>query len=198
MVSGQRPELFEIEDLIRSFSLEGVSKANAVFNPDKLAWFNLQHIQRLPDEKLVAYVKPEFEKAGLWRVEFQGGRYEWFCAMLALLRPRAKTLLEFPRMARMFIIDGVESDPAAVDKFLKDPAIRQHLATLSARLAALPEFTVQSTEAATRSLAEELDIKPGTLMNAARVALTGQPVAPGLFDVMVTLGSEKTVSRLRI
>ncbi len=193
---GTDQELFAIDDLIRSFSLEGVSKANAVFNPEKLAWFNLQYIQTLPDEKLVVYVKPEFEKAGLWNDEFQGNRYAWFCSMLALLRPRAKTLVEFPKFARMFIIDDVEFDPAAVEKSLKDPAIRQHLATLGARLAALAEFTHPMAEAETRRLAEELGIKPGAIMSAARVALTGQAVSPGLFDVMLVLGQQKTASRL--
>jgi len=175
-----------------------VSKANAVFNPEKLAWFNLQYIQTLPDDKLVAYVKPEFEKAGLWREEFQGKRYAWFCAMLALLRPRAKTLVEFPKQARMFIIDEVELDPAAVEKSMKDPAIRGHLATLGHRLAALTEFTHQTAEAETRRLAEELGIKPGTLMSAARVAITGQAVSPGLFDVILVLGQEKTAYRLKM
>lgn len=194
---GTDQELFEIGDLIQSFSLEGISKTNAVFNPEKLAWFNLQYIQKLPDEKLVSHVKPELEKAGLWHEEFQGSRYAWFCSMLALLRPRAKTLLEFPKQARMFIIDDVEFDSAAAEKFLKDPIIRRHLATLGDRLAALSEFTQQTVEVATRGFVEELGVKPGTLMGAARVALTGQAVAPGLFDVMVILGREKTVHRLR-
>jgi glutamyl-tRNA synthetase len=90
----------------------------------------------------------------------------------------------------------VEFDPAAVEKFLKDEAIRQHLKTLADRLKSLPEFTHQSAEAATRNFAEELGVKPGALMNASRVALTGQAVAPGLFDVMVLLGRDTTVSRL--
>jgi glutamyl-tRNA synthetase len=194
---GNDQEMFELDELIRSFSLEGISRANAVFNPDKLAWFNLQYIQKLPDDKLVAYVKPEFEKAGLWRNEFQGERFTWFCSMLALLRPRAKTLLEFPKQARFFIIDKVEFDPGAVEKSLKDPAIRRHLSTLADRLAALPEFTLESTDAACRAFATELGIKPGVLMSAARVAITGQAVSPGLFETMLVLGKDKTVARLK-
>jgi glutamyl-tRNA synthetase len=76
--------------------------------------------------------------------------------------------------------------------------VKEHLRTLGSRLEALPEFTHQTTEAAVRGLAEELGIKAGVLMNASRVALTGQSVAPGLFDVMTLLGREKTVSRLRL
>jgi glutamyl-tRNA synthetase len=194
---GNDRELFDTDELIEAFSLEGISKANAVFNPEKLAWFNLQYIQKLPDEKLVAYLKPEFEKAGLWRDAFQGERYAWFCSMLTQLRPRAKTLLEFPKQAKMFIVDQLDFDPAAVEKFLKDPAMRANLATFADRLAALAEFDHQSVEAATRSLAEQLGIKPGALMGAARVALTGQSVSPGLFEVMLILGRDRTVARLK-
>jgi glutamyl-tRNA synthetase len=194
---GNDQELFETDELIHAFSLEGISKANAVFNPEKLAWFNLQYIQKLPDRQLVAYVKPEFEKAGLWRDEFQTEQYSWFCSMLALLRPRAKTLLEFPKQARFFITDSVEFDPAAVAKSLKDPTIRAHLMTLADRLGALPEFSHQSTDAATRELAEELGVKPAAIMGAARVAITGQSISPGLFETMVVLGRDKTVARLR-
>jgi len=97
----------------------------------------------------------------------------------------------------MFIVNEVEFDQAAVDKFLKDPITCQHLTTYGDRLAALSEFTHQTTEAATRSLAEELGVKPGALMGAARVALTGQSVSPGLFDVMLVLGQDTTVTRLK-
>jgi glutamyl-tRNA synthetase len=107
-------------------------------------------------------------------------------------------LQDFPKLSRMFLIDRVEYDQAAVEKFLKDDTVRGYLKTLSDRLAALPEFTHESLEAAVRTLAEELGIKPAILMNASRVALTGQAVAPGLFDVMMLLGSDKTVTRLRL
>jgi len=69
---------------------------------------------------------------------------------------------------------------------------------LAERLAALPEFNHHSIEEAVRGLANELGVKPGVLMNPARVALTGQSVAPGLFDVMVLFGRENTVQRLRL
>jgi glutamyl-tRNA synthetase len=194
---GNDQEIFNDDELISAFSLQGISKANAVFNPDKLAWFNAQYIAKLPHEKLLQYLKPEYIKAGLWRDSFEKEESVWFRFLIDLYRPRAKVLQDFPKQSRMFLIDHVEYDQAAVDKFLKDDTIRGYLRTLSDRLQALPEFTHDSVEAVVRGLAEELGIKPGTLMNAARVALTGQAVAPGLFDVMLLLGQEKTAARLR-
>jgi len=195
---GNDQEMFDDEELIRAFSLEGISRANAVFNPDKLAWFNAQYIAKLPFEKLIRYLKPEYIKAGLWRDSLEREESEWFRFLVDVYRPRAKVLQEFPKLSRMFLIDHVEYDQAAVQKFLRDETVRGYLKTLSDRLAALREFTHESLEAAVRTLAEELGIKPAILMNASRVALTGQAVAPGLFDVMMLLGREKTVTRLRL
>jgi glutamyl-tRNA synthetase len=195
---GNDQEMFDDEELIRAFSLEGISRANAVFNPDKLAWFNAQYIAKLPFEKLIRYLKPEYIKAGLWRDSLEREESEWFRFLVDVYRPRAKVLQDFPKLSRMFLIDHVEYDQAAVQKFLRDETVRGYLKTLSDRLAALREFTHESLEAAVRTLAEELGIKPAILMNASRVALTGQAVAPGLFDVMMLLGREKTVTRLRL
>jgi glutamyl-tRNA synthetase len=195
---GNDQEMFDDDELMRAFSLEGISRANAVFNPDKLAWFNAQYIAKLPFEKLIRYLKPEYIKAGLWRDSLEKEESEWFRFLIDVYRPRAKVLQDFPKLSRIFLIDHVEYDQAAAEKFLKDDTVRGYLKTLSDRLAALPEFIHESLEAAVRTLAEELGIKPAILMNASRVALTGQAVAPGLFDVMMLLGRDKAVTRLRL
>jgi len=194
---GNDQEIFDDQELIQAFSLQGISKANAVFNPEKLAWFNAQYLAKLPHEKLAQYLKPEFMKAGLWRDSFEQEQALWFRALVDLFRPRAKVLQDFPRQARMFIADDIEMDPAAVEKFLKDPKARENLRTLASRLEGLSEFTLQSTESVVRGLANELGIKAGELISPARVALTGQTASPGIFDVITLLGREKTVSRLR-
>jgi glutamyl-tRNA synthetase len=194
---GNDQEMFEDQELIRAFSLEGISKANAVFNPEKLAWFNAQYIAKLPYEKLVEYLKPEYKEAGLWRESLEKEEASWFRSIVDLYRPRAKVLPDFPKQSRFFFLDEVEFDPAAVEKFLKDEKVRGYLRLLADRLEVLQAFTHENVELVVRGLADELAIKPGILMNPARVALTGQAVAPGLFDVMILLGQEKTLRRLR-
>lgn len=194
---GTDREMFGDEELIHAFSLQDISKANAVFNPDKLAWFNAQYLARLPHERLAQYLKPLYVKAGLWRESLEREEAAWFQKLVDLLRPRAKVLQDFPRQSSIFLAGKLEYDSAAVEKFLKDEKVREYLRTLASRLESLPEFTLQSTEATVRGLAGELGIKAGVLMNASRVALTGQTAAPGLFDVMTLLGREETVERLR-
>ena len=73
----------------------------------------------------------------------------------------------------------------------------EYLSALGERLAHVEPFDLQETEKCLRALAEERGQKAGVLINAARVALTGQAVAPGLFEVMVALGRDRVVARLR-
>src|SRR5262249_38705999 len=68
---GNDREMFDRDALISAFSLDGVSRTNAEFNPEKLAWFNAQYIAKLPHDTLVAYLKPELMKAGLWKDSFE-------------------------------------------------------------------------------------------------------------------------------
>jgi glutamyl-tRNA synthetase len=83
-----------------------------------------------------------------------------------------------------------------VTKFLKDSSTRDLLVELGGRYDAAPEFSEASTEQLLRAFAEEKGVKPGVLINGARVALTGQGVAPSLFVVMVALGRDRVVRRL--
>jgi glutamyl-tRNA synthetase len=188
---GTDQEMFDTEELIAAFSLEGVSKTNAVFNNDKLEWFNAQYIAKLSHERLMGYLKPEFAKAGLWRDTYETTESAWFRHLLELLRPRSRTLLDFVRQARIYTGDDVQYEAKI------DPSMIPHLHTLANRLEALSEYSLATTEAATRGLATESGIKAGALMGAARMALTGQTASPGMFDVMVLIGQKRTVERLR-
>jgi len=75
--------------------------------------------------------------------------------------------------------------------------VRQLLAELGKRYIDLPQFTEQETERVLREFAVQKGVRAGALINGARVALTGQAVAPSLFAVMRALGKEKTTTRLQ-
>jgi glutamyl-tRNA synthetase len=173
--------------------LEGISHSNAVFDRPKLDWFNTEYIRAYPAEKLLPLIEEEWQKAG---VQVAGNR-EHLLATIELLKPRARNLKDFANSFRAFFSDAYENDPAAVEKFLKDAAVREMLVELGGLYASAPEFTEASTEQVLRDLATAKGVKAGGLINGARVALTGQAVAPSLFAVMVNLGREKTVARLQ-
>ena len=193
---GSDQELFAREDLVAAFALEGISGGNAVFNPEKLDWFNQQHIARLPPEELALRLKPRLAAAGLWHDDYLGVRHGWFLAVLELLKPRAKRLDDFVAQGRMFFSRIVEFDPAAVAKHLRTDGMRGHLAALAMVFAELADFDPASTEAALRATAEVRGVKAATLIHGVRVAVTGKAVSPGLFDVLSLLGRELVGERL--
>ena len=193
---GNDREIFDREELIAAFSLQGISKGNAVFDADKLSWFNGQYINAFPLDDLVGRLRPTMEDLGLWENR-AGTDADWFSAMIGLIRPRFRSLKDLAAEAATYTGERVEYEPTAVDRFMKDSELAEYLPTLAGRLEALERFDLESTEAALRSLADELGVKAGLLINASRVSLTGKAVAPGIFDVMVVLGRNKTVGRLR-
>jgi glutamyl-tRNA synthetase len=188
------PEVLGDSELIRLFSLEGISRSNAVFDRTKLDWFNTEYIRAYPAERLLPLIEGEWKKVGLSPV-LQGG--EWQVSTIDLLKPRARSLKDFAGSFRAFFSDQFEPDPAAVEKFLKDESTRALLVELAKRYAQSAHFGEQEAEKILRDFAAEKGVKAGTLINGARVALTGQAVAPSLFAVMQTLGKERTVTRLK-
>ena len=88
-------------------------------------------------------------------------------------------------------------DPAAKEKFWKDPKVPELLAKLADALEKLKEWNHDACDHASRAVAEAAGVKAGMLINATRVAIVGQAVAPPLFDTMVVLGQQRVVRRLR-
>ena len=180
------------EELIRLFGLEAVSRSNAVFDRDKLDWFNTEYIRSYPAERLLPPIEEEWKRAG-FTPSAERGR---LLATIDLLKPRARSLKDFGGSFRAFFSDDFEAEPAAVEKFLKDANVRQMLIELGQRYAEAQDFSEQGTEKVLRDFAAEKSVKAGALINGARVALTGQGVAPSLFAVMSNLGKEKVAKRL--
>ena len=186
------PEILGDVDLIRLFGLEAISRSNAVFDREKLNWFNTEYIRAYPAERLLPLIEEEWKRAEIVPVR---GRDD-LLATIDLLKPRARSLKDFAGSFRAFFVDDFEADPAAVEKFLKDANVRAMLVELGRRYAAAQDFSEQETEKILREFAAEKNVKAGALINGARVALTGQGVAPSLFAVMSNLGKERTVGRL--
>lgn len=185
-------EIFSSEDLVQLFTLDGISKSNAVFDNDKLAWFNTEYIRAYDSARLLPLIETEWRAA-----EFTPTRSgDEILAAIDLLKPRARSLKDFAGAFRAYFSDDFEYDPAAVTKFLADASLPALLQELAARYAGAAEFSEASAEEVLRTFAADKGLKAGVLINGSRVALTGQAVAPSLFAVMTSLGRERVVQRL--
>jgi len=190
-------EILGDRELIAAFDLENISHSNAVFDRAKLDWFNTEYIRAYPAEKLLPLVRREWEAAG-FKPEREDDDAK-LQATIDLLKPRARNLKDFATTFRAYFSDDYTADPAAVEKFLKEASVREMLAALGARYAQNGDgdFSEAGAEQALRDFAAEKGVKAGALINGARVALTGQAVAPSLFAVMMALGRKKTAARLK-
>ena len=193
---GDGEEVMDRDELIRRFDLSGISGGNAVFNPEKLEWMNAQHIGRLPLDTLVARLRPLLEAAQLWSSDFEHERRGWLERAIDLVKPRVKRLPDFVMQLRPYLSEHVSYDPVAVSKHLDSPALATHIAALSAAYRGLDRFDAVSAETALRETAAAQGVKAATLIHATRVAVTGQAVSPGLFDVLHVLGRDRTLNRL--
>ena len=187
-------EIMDDRQLIDLFDLSGIAKSNAVFDRGKLDWFNSEYMRAYPAEQLLPLIEEEWKKVDL--IPFQASRGA-MAATVDLVKPRARNLRDFATLFRAYFSDSFEVDPAAVQKFLKDNAVREMLVELASRYQPETVFSEASTEKVLRDFAAEKNVKAGVLINGARVALTGQGVAPSLFAVMANLGQERTVARLK-
>jgi glutamyl-tRNA synthetase len=204
---GGDQEIMSRAELIENFSPEGVNKSSAVFNfhesdpqnwtDPKALWMNAEYIRAMPLDELTPLVEDQLKRAGLWRDEWTANEASWFARAVDLLRARYRTTQDFATLGRPYFSDEFVYEPGAVKKNLKDQRLKELLPGLADRLASIDEFTHDATESALRAYSEEQGVKAGLLINAARTALTGQAVGPGMFDIMVTLGRERTIERLR-
>lgn len=193
---GTNEEVFSRDELIARFSLEAISGGNAVFNPDKLEWFNQQHIMRLAAAEILTRLQRELAAEGLVVSELDQGERNRIERAVDLLKPRARRLSDVVSQLRPFLVDSISRDDAAVRKYLSDPTLRPHVAAWRDRLRGTQPFDAATLETALRALADERGIKAGPLIHATRVAVTGQAVSPGLFEVLELMGRERVVARL--
>ncbi len=195
--TGDDTEVMTVAQLIERFDAGGLQKKAAVFDTKKLEWMNGQHLAMMTLEELEPYITPAFERAGYATATELHARKEWYLGLLDLLRVRARTTDEIVSLATHFFRDGVEYDSEAVTKQWRDvTATSDVLVATRARLASLSTWEPQVMEDALRKLAEELGISGGKIFQPLRVALTGLTVSPGIFDVLLYLGRDRSLSRI--
>ncbi|HET6978241.1 MAG TPA: glutamate--tRNA ligase [Pyrinomonadaceae bacterium] len=201
-------EVLSKEELVEYFSLEGIGRANAIFNftendprrwtDDKALWMNAEYIRTMPLDELLPMIKTELRANKLWREEYDDDDREWLLKTVDLIRQRYFTLKDFSGQGRAYFSDDFDFDEAAVNKNLrKEPRLRELLAGLADKLDTVEPFNMETSEAALREFADEAGVKAGLLINGSRTMLTGQAVGPSMFEIFDLLGRERSVVRLR-
>jgi glutamyl-tRNA synthetase len=190
-------EVMSLAEMTEAFSPEGLQRKAAIFDPKKLEWMNGQHMSMMPLAELEPVVTRAIVAAGLATAEFLEQRRDWYLQLVDLLRVRARVIDDVVRQAAPYFVDDIPYDPEAVAKQWKDRALALSILTSTRdALAAVPSWDAATLEAELRGLAERHGIGGGKLFQPLRVALTGLTVSPGIFDVLVMQGRERSINRL--
>jgi len=193
-------EIFSTEQMIEWFDISGIGKSPSRFDFQKLENLNGHYMRSTPDDELFALFRdflPHAENSAAARDWLSDPLHaEIFLAALPGLKERAKTLVELLDSARFLWA----SRPLTLDEkaaSILDADARATLGRLLTPLSAVAEWTTEATEAAVRSFAEEAGLKLGKVAQPLRAALTGRATSPGIFDVLVALGREESLARIR-
>jgi glutamyl-tRNA synthetase len=189
-------EIFTREELIGIFTPDNLTKANAVFDEEKLVAFNHAHIQMMSDHDLAALVAPLLVEAGLSTKYWLETRWEYLRAVVGVLKERARRLSDFADMGKYFFAFEYRYDEQASAKYFTAEAA-EYLDELAGRFEALGTFTHESTEAALSQLADDKAVKKAVLIHPTRLAVSGVPAGPGLYAILAVLGHPVVVERLR-
>jgi len=186
-------EIFTREELIKYFNLEQVGKANAVFNAEKLLWLNSEYIKLTPEERLFELVKPFLVNEGYLKENVD---IKWACRAIKSLKERCRTLKELAHAMRYYLLDYVDIEPKAKEKYI-NPETIPIIKEITEKLAQLNDFTQDKIEKIFMDIVNERGLKLGQVAQPIRVVITGSTVSPGIYEVLEIVGKEKTLKRLR-
>lgn len=199
-------ELFTMEELIQDFSLERVNKAGAKFDPEKSKWFNMQYLKMHSDDDLTRIYMKELSamnKAGKIQgdkdnpnFDFLIQNFDYVKEVVRLTREKIHFPNEFWDLSSFFFIAPRAFDEKVIAKKWNDK-VRTFFIALPNVIDDTPELNIQSLEEIFPRLASECGIKQGEVMQLCRVLLTGMAGGPLLFDMIVLLGKQEVVKRLK-
>jgi glutamyl-tRNA synthetase len=194
---GNDIEVMTVPEIVERFSVDGLSKNAAVFDLKKLEWMNGQHLSLMSAAELAPLVTRGVVAAGLASEAELSAREAWYFSLIDLLKVRARTTDDIVRQAIPYMQEHIEYDAESVAKTWKDAAAAADIlrATRDA-LAAAPAWGAQPLEESLRALAESRGVGAGKIFQPLRLALTGLTASPGIFDVLVMLGRERSLARV--
>jgi glutamyl-tRNA synthetase len=192
-----KTEIFSSDELIEHFSLDRVSKSDAVFDIEKLNWMNGVHIRDSAPEDLADAL------VGYWN-QYPASEFpsppdkDFALKVIPLVHERMKTLTDAAPLLPFFFQDRISYESEElIQKGMDVEGTRVALTAVADGLSTLDPFDTESVEGLLRPMAKELNVKVGQLLGALRVATTGLKVSPPIFETIEALGREKAVNSIK-
>lgn len=184
-------EFFTRNDLIEKFSLKSLGRSPSMFDIDKLSNLNSKHIQKTSPAILADQLIPMLKNDNIIAENDQSTQ-----DAIATLQPRSKTLVEMTKSIAFYYMDNVKFDEKVKAKNLKAKNIESMIKSAD-YIDGIQDFTQENLESAFKKVMDETQLGFGKIAQPIRVALTGTNVSPGIFEMILALGKEKTITRIR-
>lgn len=192
--SNEKQEIVSVENLQSMFTFERVNKKSAVFDMKKLGWINSEYIKRTEPELLIPQIKGVISRLEIPFAD-NAENEALLLSVISLMKERVQTVNEFVTYGRYFFEAPAAYDEKGLQKHWT-PDIKVHFTGYSSELMNIEAWNAEYLEQHLRSYAEKNGIKAGQLVHPLRLALTGQTVSPGIFEVMVVLGKNTVIERI--
>ena len=187
-------EMFTLDELTRAFSIDGISKSPSIFDYDKLEWFNGEYIRKMSPEEFTSYAMPYYKEA----VTSRELPWDKLCG---ILQQRVTRFTQIPEMIDFF--DKLPEYDAEMFVNKKSKTNLENapvmLKAVTDRLTAIESWDKDSIHDCLINLAQELEVKNGTVMWPARIAVAGKKVTPGgAVEILEILGRDESLARLNL
>lgn len=184
-------EFFTRDELVEKFDLEHLGRSASMFDTDKMIALNAKHIQATSPQQLAVHLLPHLKEIG---IEAQDDPFTH--GVIETLQARSKTLVDMAKGAAFYYADTVEFDEKAVAKVFNSETL-DILNRSAEGIDALIEYDQAGLESVFQKILDDTGLKFGKVAQPLRVAVTGTTVSPGIFEMLIALGKEKTVQRLK-
>ena len=192
--AGDDKEFYNIDELIKSFSIERVNKSGAVFNVEKLDWLNGEHIRNKSSEEILPLFKEELAKS---KYKDQSYSDEHLLKIIDAMKERIIFVHELIEKSPYFFERPETYEEKAVQKRWKEDTPEQ-LQKLLTAFENMPSETKEDFDVAMHKIAENLEIGMGKIIHPTRLAVSGTSIGPGMFDLLEILGKEEVIERIKI
>ncbi|HJZ47134.1 MAG TPA: glutamate--tRNA ligase [Roseiflexaceae bacterium] len=198
-------EIMSRDEVVERFTIDRVQPSPARWNPDKLKDMNGIYIRKLSTAEVAERIMPFLSRATLIGDPPSGSERAYVERLIPLVHERLEELGDAPELLEFFFRDvapaggagALEYDLALlIPKKMDAAGTAAALAAAHAVLSTLEPWTEGQLEETLRALAEELELKPGQLFGAIRVAVTGRTIAPPLFETLAALGKDRSLARI--
>lgn len=189
-------EIFDMEYLIKNFSLDRVSKNPAIFDIDKLNYINSQHIKLKSLDELTQMCIPYFVEAGYIKEDEAQSKFEWLKKIVKSVYEGLDYLSQIKDKVDIFFNNEIKVEEDEAKEVLKWEHVKDLINVFENKITQLNDLSPEAIKLLFKEIQKETGYKGKNLFMPIRVVLTGKTHGPELVEIIEIVGKENILKRL--